>query len=83
MISRRISVGEMINPTEAQGAVLIPVNKTEAMPPNTLITRVNILDLREGSLIIHYGGATGPMYKNAGTNVITAEVRVNAVFTPR
>jgi len=82
MITKRLSVGETISITEALSAVLVPVNKTEPMPTGQ-ITRVNVLDLREGSLIIHYGAATGPMYKNPGENKITADVKVNAIFTPR
>lgn len=84
MIDRTLKPGDRLTIDELKRHLLIPVNKTEPMPANTLITRVNAMDLgRDGYLFIHFGGATGPMYKDRGNNEFSADCVVNAIFKPR
>lgn len=84
MISREFKIGDKITAAEMGEIQIVPVNKTVPMPDGTTIKRVNLIDLgREGYRAIHFGGDSGPMYKDRGSNEFTTEATVVAIFRPK
>ena len=84
-ITSILQVGDRLAVADILEIRMIPVDKTNPMPDNTIITRVSLIDLgrKGGYRAIHFGGNTGPMYKNIGTNLPTQDATIVAIYEPK
>lgn len=84
-ILRTLKVGEFVTAEELKNNIILKA-EDKPIPDDIEIVRVSFLYLgyERGAVGIHFGGATGRMYKQIGENPKWgANIKIEAIYEPQ